>query len=350
MADLAPLPSAQIQTQQGRGWFDALPRLLPGISVAALIALSVGLIERQFGGPIMLYGLIAGMLAAPLANRAPFKTGIDFSAKEILKLGIILLGARLTLAEITALGWQTAIMVILAIAATISIGWWIGRRMRLESSHAVISAGAVAICGASAALAICAVLPKDRGREKSTVITILSVTIFSTLAMVLYPVVSTMLGFDDTEAGIFMGMTIHNVAQVIGAGYVVSPEAAETATIVKLMRIACLVPAVVVISIIFSRTRAPASTSKTPPLLPMFLVGFVCVMLINTFGFLSVSTAASMSTLSHWALVMSLVALGAKTPFKELLNVGPRGFAAMGLQTIFLAAFAVGAIVFAIAA
>ncbi|MEM7329284.1 MAG: putative sulfate exporter family transporter [Pseudomonadota bacterium] len=349
MADLASLQPTHVQPHLGDRLVLGASRLLPGIGLSALITLCAAGLAQQVGGPVMLYALIAGMMVAPLAASQTFSPGTDFTAKTVLKAGIILLGARVTLADLAALGWQTAILVVLAIATTISVGWWIGRKMKLSSTCAVISAGAVAICGASAALAICAVLPKGKSREQNTVVVVLAVTALSTAAMVLYPVISTALGYNATEAGVFMGVTIHNVAQVIGAGYMVSGEAAETATVVKLMRIACLVPAVIVISILFSResrSDQPANPIKKPPLLPMFLIGFLLVMTINSLGIIPSATAASLGSISHWALVMSVAALGAKTALSEMLKVGPRCFAVMATQTAMLAAFAMIAISF----
>ncbi|MEL7548011.1 MAG: putative sulfate exporter family transporter [Pseudomonadota bacterium] len=344
MADFAPLQQAQPKIRLGSGPIISGARILPGIALFAIVTLSVFLIERQFGGPVILYALIAGMLIAPIATNSTFGRGTEFTASEILKIGIILLGARVTLVDLAGLGWQTAALVVAGVAFTLSVGWWIGRKLNLSSTHAMISASAVAICGASAALAVCAVLPKDRDREQNTVVTVLAVTALSTFAMVLYPVIAGVLGFDSQEAGVFIGVTIHNVAQVIGAGFLVSGEAAETATIVKLMRVACLVPAVVVISMLFARSNATQGGAKTPPMLPMFLIGFVVVMLINSAGLIPSNTTAIMATASHWALVMSVAALGAKTSFAQMAKVGPRCFAAMIAQTVALAIFAAVAI------
>ena len=112
----------------------------------------------------------------------------------------------------------------------------------------------MAICGASAALAIAAVLPRREDSDRNTMVTIIGVAALSTVAMILYPLVAQALGMDERTAGVFLGASIHDVAQVVGAGFMISPDAAETATIVKLTRVVCLAPAVAVLALLF---RAP---------------------------------------------------------------------------------------------
>ena len=141
----------------------------------------------------------------------------------------------------------------------------------------VLSGGAVAICGASAALAIASVLPRDENRERDTILTVVSVTALSTLAMILYPVFATSIGLDHKQAGIFIGGTIHDVAQVVGAGYTISNETGDIATYVKLLRVAMLLPAVFAISFLFARNGGDGEGAR--PTLPLFLVGFAALVL-----------------------------------------------------------------------
>ena len=112
----------------------------------------------------------------------------------------------------------------------------LARRLGLKPLFGVLSGGAVAICGASAALAIASVLPRNDTRERDTILTVVSVTALSTLAMILYPVFATSIGLDHKQAGIFIGGTIHDVAQVVGAGYTISNETGDIATYVKLLQ------------------------------------------------------------------------------------------------------------------
>ena len=140
----------------------------------------------------------------------------------------------------------------------------------------MLTAGAVAICGASAAAAIAAVLP--RSGVSGMFVTIIGVTALSTLAMVLYPLIAALFRFTHAQTGVFLGGTIHDVAQVVGAGYSVSQESGDIATIIKLLRVALLVPAVLVISVLSRRVDVPEG-GKQPALLPFFLVAFIAIVL-----------------------------------------------------------------------
>src|SRR6185312_7645057 len=124
----------------------------------------------------------------------------------------------------------------------------------LSSVFGVLSGGAVAICGASAALAIASVLPRSDTRERDTILAVVSVTALSTIAMILYPVFAISIGLDHRHAGVFIGGTIHDVAQVVGAGYTISNETGDIATYVKLLRVAMLLPAAFTISFLYARS------------------------------------------------------------------------------------------------
>lgn len=315
-------------------------RSAPGLLVSILLAIVATISARVIGVPVMLSALVLGVVVSPFASQTWLKPGISFSAKHILYLGVILLGARMTFSDITSLGPQTVLLVGSGVLVTLGLGWLIGRSMRLSSNHAILSAGAVAICGGSAALAICAVLPKTSRSECETVMTVLCVTLLSTLAMVLYPALTTFLGFSETEAGVFMGATIHNVAQVVGAGHIVSEQAAETATVVKLMRVSCLVPVVILISILAANQKGDNPNGGNPPFLPTFLIGFLVLMAINSTGVLSTQMSSDLGKISNWALVISVAALGAQTPVRDVLRVGPKAIAAMTIQTAILAILA----------
>ena len=156
------------------------------------------------------------------------------------------------------LGWPVVALIVASVVATILVGGLIGRAFGLKGDQSVLSAGAVAICGASAALAIASVLPSHKDHERNTIMTVAGVTALSTVAMVAYPVFVTYLGYDNATAGVFLGATIHDVAQVVGAGYIISDQTGEISTLVKLIRVACLVPVVLMISLIPSQPRRVA--------------------------------------------------------------------------------------------
>ncbi|HMA50173.1 MAG TPA: putative sulfate exporter family transporter, partial [Magnetospirillaceae bacterium] len=176
------------------------------------------------------------------------------------------------------------------------------------------------------------VLPKHEKSERDTILTVVTVTALSTLAMIFYPILVKFLGFDDVHAGVFLGGTIHDVAQVIGAGLTISPEAGDVATYVKLLRVAMLLP---VVSIIAS-TAAQGEGKAKGPKVPTFLIGFAVLVAINSTGVLPGFVVTAVSQVSTWCLVTAIAALGMKTSFKSLVVVGWRPVGLMVIETAWI--------------
>lgn len=316
----------------------AVQEKIPGLLLAAVIALAVRFISDRLGGPAMLYALLFGMAFNFVAGDARFAPGIALASRSVLRLGVALLGLRITTGDVMELGWPVALLVVAGVLVTIVGGWLLGRLCRLPDDHSVLSAGAVAICGASAALAIASILPDHKDHERNTILTVVGVTALSTVAMVFYPVLVTYFDFDNSTAGVFLGATIHDVAQVVGAGYMISDQSGEISTLVKLMRVACLVPVVVVLSLLFRQRGEQQSIRQ--PLLPLFLVAFVALVIINSSGIVPAEAHAFLTPASSWCLLTAVAALGIKTSLKALAEVGPRPITVMVLQTVLLAVFA----------
>jgi uncharacterized integral membrane protein (TIGR00698 family) len=315
---------------------------MPGLLLSATIALAVRFISDQLGGPAMLYALLFGMAFNFLTEDERFAAGIYFASRNILRIGVALLGLRITTGEVLELGWPVVALIVAGVVATILIGGLIGRAFGLKADQSVLSAGAVAICGASAALAIASVLPAHQNHERNTILTVAGVTALSTVAMVVYPVVAIYLQYDNVTAGIFLGATIHDVAQVVGAGYIISDQTGEISTLVKLIRVACLVPVVVIISLITHRSRAESPDRR--PLLPWFLIAFVVMVIVNSAGWVPQQAHAMLTPISSWCLLTAVAALGVKTSLKALTEVGPAPVGVMVLQTLLLAALVIGGI------
>ncbi|MEL7311912.1 MAG: putative sulfate exporter family transporter [Pseudomonadota bacterium] len=308
---------------------------LPGLGLALLVAVLSVVVQHLFGGATMVYALLLGIALHSLGGTPRFAPGVELCAKQVLRIGVALLGLRITLGDVAVLGWPVACIAIGAVVLTLTVGYGLGRLCRLAPPFAMVTAGAVAICGASAALAVAAVLPQGEEAERRTLLTIVGVTTLSTVAMVAYPVIGSLLGFDDQTAGVFFGASIHDVAQVVGAGGTVSPTARDTATLVKLMRVACLAPAVLVIAWCFRDTEQRDGAS---PGLPPFLVAFVVLMLLNSTGWLPSVVVAPIVSLAGYLLILAVAALGLKTSVRGLASLGVMPLAAMLGQTLMLGA------------
>jgi uncharacterized integral membrane protein (TIGR00698 family) len=306
----------------------------PGLLVAGTIALASTWLAQHYTAPVMLFALLFGMAFHFLHEEGRCVAGIEFASRSVLRLGVGLLGVRITLGQIASLGPWPVATVVVGVATTIMFGFLLARRMGLSSVFGVLSGGAVAICGASAALAIASVLPRSETRERDTILTVVSVTALSTIAMIIYPIFATSIGLDHRQAGIFIGGTIHDVAQVIGAGYTISNETGDIATYVKLLRVAMLLPAVFAISFLYARSGKGESAKAT---LPMFLVGFAILVVLNSMGLLPKVAIDLANDVSRWCLVAAIAALGMKTSFKALFAVGWRPIGLMVAETLWIA-------------
>jgi uncharacterized integral membrane protein (TIGR00698 family) len=326
--------------------FEQVRTVLPGTGLATLIALAATAVSTLQGGPQLLYALLFGVAFHYLSHEPRTRPGIEFCSRAILRLGVGLLGARITAAQIVGLGWETALTVIAALVTTMLCGLVVGSRLGMTRAQRVLSGGAVAICGASAALAISAVLPRDKEGDRFTLMVVVTVTVMSTLAMVVYPLIARFLHLPPELAGLFLGGTIHDVAQVVGAGYMLDHETGDIATIVKLFRVSLLTVVVVIVAAAFKKAReqtacedAPRTLPGQQALVPWFLWLFVAMVLVNSMGVLPALVLNGINDVSRGCLVAAIAALGMKTSFAQLARAGWRPLALIVIETLWIAGF-----------
>jgi uncharacterized integral membrane protein (TIGR00698 family) len=261
----------------------------------------------------------------------------------VLRIGVALLGLRITVDQVTALGWFPPLLVVGTVVLTIVVSVIAARLAGFRGLFGLLTGGATAICGASAALALSAALPNHPLKERATLFTVIGVSALSTVAMIAYPMIVHALDLDANQAGVFLGGTIHDVAQVVGAGYSISQETGDAATLVKLMRVAMLLP-VIVVAVMITRigiggldSTGGAAGGARPPLLPWFAVAFAVLVVINSLGWIPKPVLALGNDLSRWCLVAAIAGIGMKTQLKELATVGIKPILLMVGETIFLA-------------
>lgn len=309
--------------------------LTPGFTVSLVVAAAATFLSEHYKAPVMLFALLLGMGLSFLTTEGRCKVGIEFTARTVMRIGIALLGMRITLDQITGLGWQPIVLVITLIVVTISVSVLTAKLIGFDPLFGMLTGGATAICGASAALALSVALPQNPHKEKATLFTVIGVSTLSTVAMIVYPMIAKWLGLSPQLAGVFLGATIHDVAQVVGAGYSMSTETGDVATVVKLMRVAMLLP-VILCAAMITRRQGIESADKRPPLLPWFAVGFLVLACINSTGIVPTIIQSSLNDLSRWCLVVSISALGMKTQLKELATIGIKPIFLMIGESIFL--------------
>ena len=314
--------------------------LFPGVLACAVVAAASTFLSQHYGAPVMLFALILGMAMNFLSVDGACKPGIEFTARQVLRWGVALLGLRITAAQVMALGWHPVVLVVLAVVVTIGVSMLVAKLMGFNTLFGLLSGGATAICGASAALALAAALPSHPQKEKATLFTVVGVSALSTFAMIAYPMIARAVGFDDHASGVFLGATIHDVAQVVGAGYSMSKETGDIATVVKLMRVAMLLP-VIVFAVMCARASGMQTGGARPPLLPWFAVAFAVLVAINSTGWLPAAVTDLGSDFSRWFLVAAIAGIGMKTQLRDLATVGLKPVALMLGETVFLAILAI---------
>jgi uncharacterized integral membrane protein (TIGR00698 family) len=308
----------------------------PGLVLSALVAIAAVTTAPLVAGlapiPAMVIALLIGIALNPLARRPLFQPGIVFCLKVLLRWAVALLGLRIALGEIAALGLSTAILVIVSMAVTLAAGFLLARAFALEQGYGALAGAGTAVCGASATLATSIVLPDYKGKETDVAFVVVAVNALSTVAMVLYPLICVWFGFDPQTTGVMLGATIHDVAQVVGAGYAVSEPTGNTAVIVKLFRVFLMLPLVLVVGWLFARRTVATAAARIP--IPVFALVFVGLCVLNSIAaaFPAVTPAfarikAPLIEASTWGLLIAISALGLGTSLTAIAALGWRHIA-----------------------
>jgi uncharacterized integral membrane protein (TIGR00698 family) len=303
---------------------DQSKALWPGLAVVTTACLAAGSLAGHYGIPTTLCGLLLGF-ALSFLNAAPaLHAGLAFAATTALRWGIVLLGAQVTLAQFGQIGIEgfagLLVIVVLVIAAGL-----VGARLSGQSgASGWIGGGATAICGASAAMAIYAVLGRARLSQEQFTLTLVSITVASAVATLTYPLIAAWLGLSDQQAGFLMGAAIHDVAQALGAGFGHSQAAGEAATVVKLTRVALLAPLVLVIGLVVGRAAtSDAGAGKPAAPLPWFLAGFLCLAVLNSMIPLPTAISDGALQASKALLLAAVIAAAMSARPQVLLQQGP---------------------------
>ncbi len=313
-----------------------------GFLVSVVVAAAAKFLSEHYGAPAMLMALLLGIAFHFLAQEGTCVAGITFTSRTVLRIGVALLGARISLELMIGLGPNLIALVVLGVMLTTLFGLLgaklLGRGWRLG----LLTGGSVAICGASAAMAIAAVLPKNEHSERNLIFTVLCVTVLSTIAMIVYPVLMQVFDLDELSTGVFIGGTIHDVAQVVGAGFSISDETGEIATLVKLIRVTMLAPVVLIISLCirnFGERKTGDGATRRPALIPFFVVAFLVFAGLNSINAIPLIIQDAMTGLSSWTLLIAIAAVGMKTSLGTILEVGGQAVLLIVAETVFIATF-----------
>jgi uncharacterized integral membrane protein (TIGR00698 family) len=305
----------------------------PGLAMSALVA-GIGYLAAPYVAhvvpiPNMVIALVVGIALNPIAARPVMQPGMAFCVRTVLRWAVALLGLRVGLADIAALGLGTGVLIVASMLATLVSGFifarWYGRG---PGFGALVGVG-TAVCGASATLAASTVVPDYPGKQVDIAFVVVAVNALATIAMLVYPPLCTLLGFDAQSTGVMLGGTIHDVAQVVGAGYAVSVPVGNTAVIVKLFRIFLLLPVVLGVGWHFTRMGLKHGEARVP--VPVFAIVFLLLCALNSAVPLMPSllpvyapVKSVLSEASTWGLLLAIGALGLGTSVKTIVGLGWR--------------------------
>jgi len=314
--------------------------------------------------PVMI-AIVLGMSLSNLwALPRTLLPGIKFSVKKLLPLGIVLLGARLNFKDLVNVGFDGLILSVAETLLALVMLQALTRVLRLPQKLGTLLGVGTAICGGTA---IVATAPVIEAEEKDVVFGVATVTLLGLIAMFLLPVLGNLMGLSSKAFGIWAGLAIHQTPQVVAAGFAYSPEAGQTATIVKLARVCLLAPVVFVIGFMYARQKLKSTGEVQRKkinylhLFPMFVLGFLGMALLKTLGFLpdltahvaqgaikpgdySLSPAGLADKISKICITISMAGVGLETKFSSMRQTGLKPFGASLVAVVVLGALILAAI------
>ena len=337
--------------QMSRTLADTAIEFAPGVALSAAVAgaayLAAPFVARALPILAMVLALVIGIALNPLASQPSVLPGMAFCVRTLLRWAVALLGLRVALSDIAALGLATGVLVVLAMIVTLWAGFFFARLSGRQPGFGALVGSATAVCGASAALATSTVVPDYPGKQADVVFVVVAVNALATVAMVIFPPLCILLGFDAQTTGVMLGGTIHDVAQVVGAGYAVSEPVGNTAVIVKLFRVFLLLPVVLGIGWYFTKQGIEHGQARVP--VPVFALVFLALCLINSALPLAPSVApvagpvkAGLIELSSWGLLIAIGALGLGTSVATVVAFGWRHVATVLATTAVIFALVTG--------
>lgn len=320
----------------------ALHRLAPGLVAAAVAtAVAFGVARLVPAVSALTLAVVLGVLVGPRLP-APTADGLRWATKKFLRLGVVLLGLQLAVGQVLGLGVGT----VLAIAATVLVAFagtlLIGRALGVSRGLSLMVATGFSICGASAIAAMDSVADSEK-EDVATGVTL--VTLYGSAAIGLVPLVGGWLGLAPEQLGAWAGVSVHEVAQVVAAASPAGAAAVAIAVVVKLTRVVLLAPMVAGVSLV--ARRRSAGTGRRPPIVPLFVVGFLAMMLVRSTGAVPAAVLGAAGSVTTLLFAAALFGLGSQVRLGALLRTGRRGLALGALSTLLVASVGFGALTLA---
>ena len=296
--------------------FQRLPGLL-FVAAIASIAFFCGSWLPLVGGPV--FGILLGMLIALRRRSQRFEPGIQFSAKNVLQLSIILLGFEMNLFNILDVGGQSLYIIAFTLGAAFLTAWIFGHYFKLSGNTSILIGVGTAICGGSA---IAATAPVIAASEKDVAYSLSTIFLFNIAAVLIFPTLGHYWGMSDVGFGMWAGTAINDTSSVVAAGYSYSDAAGNFATIVKLTRALMIIPVTLVLAIVTARKNTGDHTFCLSKIFPWFILGFLAASILSTLGGISHQAGAMLGQVGKFLIIMAMVAIGLNTPLSQLASNG----------------------------
>lgn len=299
------------------------------VALFSVIATSMAdfVIFKQFAISPLIIGIVLGVIYAnTLRDKFPsdWQAGITFSTKTLLRIGIIFYGFRLTFQHVAEVGLAGILMSLFIVTFTFLLGYLVGTKLlKLDRDTSILISAGSSICGAAAVLATEPVL---KAEAHKTSIAVATVVVFGTIAMFLYPFIyqSGLLSLNEQAMGVYLGGTLHEVAHVVAAGHAINDNVADTAVIVKMLRVMLLAPFLLLLSMWLKGQLMHNShqSNRSPIVIPWFAVAFIAVVGFNSLNLLPAQTITVINQADTFALTMAMTALGMETRTNKFKGIG----------------------------
>ena len=330
-------------------------RYLPGLGLLLALAAPAMLIQHQItvsGRTVVSAVAIAIVMGVVLRNLVGLpeacKPGVSLAVKRLLRIGIALLGAQLSLGQVLRTGGKAVVVVAACILLAILAVRFVSMRMGLSDRLGTLLGVGTSICGVSA---IVATAPAIEAKQEETSLAVATITVFGLLAVVIYPLLGRLLGLTDAFFGTWAGTAVNDTSQVVATGLIYSQKAGEVATVVKLTRNLFMAPVIVVLSSIYlARARsAEGGAAKKGGVslktaVPGFVLGFLAMAVLNSLGAFPATALDVIRTASSWLIVIALGGVGVETNLASLRTIGFRPFYAGLCAATFMAVVSFGLI------
>ncbi len=304
---------------------------IPGFTIVLLIALLARYIETMLPIPLIGESVIAlfiGMIINQIKKpNKVIEAGLKFTSKKVLKFSIILLGASLSIGTILDVGRLSLTVMIFTLLTCFGGGYLVGKWLGLDWKLSNMISAGTGICGGSAIAAIAPVIEAD---DKDVAYAMSATFLFDMVMIVFFPIMGRMMGLTDMAYGLWAGTAVNDTSSVVAAGYAFSEAAGDFATMVKLTRTLSIIPTVLIFSIINTRLNMKKANSdttvhkklKVTSLFPWFILAFVGMAIINSFGLIPTDISTDMKICSKYLMVSALAAIGMNTDFREMKKSG----------------------------